>query len=106
QVAFRVTVEPDDVAYTTSRPWRSTGDVPWFATSTNSSEADDPPVWISETTREDGGHATTPASTGVPPPATSEAVITRTTSAADPARRARSIGILPAGADLVAGGSL
>ena len=57
-----MTVEPDDVAYTTSSPARSTGAAPWFAISTNSSDADAPPVWTSDTTRLETGQATSAAS--------------------------------------------
>ena len=66
-VALRVTVEPLDVAYTSSRPIRSVGPAPWFAISTNSSDALDPPVCSSDTTRVDGGHGTVAASATVAP---------------------------------------
>ena len=36
---------------------RSTGPAPWFAISTNSSDALDPPVWTSDTTRVETGQA-------------------------------------------------
>jgi hypothetical protein len=68
-----------------------------LATSTNSSDADAPPVCTSETTSVDGGQPTAAAS--APRPAKPPAVATTTTtmSAVNPARRARSIGDLPAG---------
>jgi hypothetical protein len=55
---LRVTVEPVDVTYTSSRPIRSTANGPAFESSANSSDAEAPPVWISETTRVDVGQAT------------------------------------------------
>jgi hypothetical protein len=68
-----------------------------LATSTNSSDADAPPVWTSEITRVDGGQPTTAARTAGPPDPPATATITTTMSAVNPARRARSIGDLPAG---------
>jgi hypothetical protein len=65
QVALRVTVEPLDVAYTISSPARSTGPLPAFAISANSSEADAPPVWTSETTKVEVGQATARANVGI-----------------------------------------
>src|SRR3982751_5052907 len=49
QGAFRVTVAPDDVAYTTSRPDRSTDWPLALVSSTYSSDADAPPVTTSAT---------------------------------------------------------
>ena len=100
--AFRVTVEPDDVAYTSSRPARSIDVAPWFAISTNSSDAEAPPVCTSETTSVDVGQLTTAARTGGP--AAIEDEINRATmSAIQPARRARFIGGLPREGGLAAG---
>ena len=42
--AFRVIVPPVEVTYATSSPFRSTADAPTFVSSTNSSDADAPPV--------------------------------------------------------------
>src|SRR6478609_4281316 len=87
-VALRVTVEPVAVAYTTSRPARSTGPPPWLATSTNSSDADAPPVCTSETTSVDGGQPTAAARTPGPARPPAATTITITMSAVNPARRA------------------
>jgi len=102
--AFRVTVLPVDVAYTTSRPVRSTATAPAFEISANSSDADAPPVWTSETTSVEVGHATAAASSagsraadGLGPTRASDAR-TRRSSTAWPAPRTRSIDHLPAGA--------
>src|SRR5690242_11911483 len=59
--ALRVTVEPLDVTYTSSRPARSTSAPPALWISANSSEADAPAVCTSETTRVEIGHATAAA---------------------------------------------
>jgi hypothetical protein len=112
-VALRVTVDPVEVAYTSSRPMRSTARDPAFAISANSSEAEAPPVWISEITRVDVGHATAavprrgsaPAGrlaseSGATAVANDATIKTRTRAngkAVDPARRARDIDDLPAG---------
>jgi hypothetical protein len=98
-VALRVTVDPDDVTYTTSRPARSTGVVPAFVSSMNSSEADAPPVSSSDTSRVDGDDdiaASGPAPDTVAPTALAATENTRT-SAAAAARRVRSIYDLRAG---------
>jgi hypothetical protein len=91
---------------------RSTGRDPAFASSANSSDADAPPVWISEITRVDVGHATAAAATaGAPTPvdrgsgrraaSTSDAVtmvrITASSKGPDQGQRARDIDDLPAG---------
>src|SRR6187397_15799 len=74
----------------------STGPPPWLAISTNSSEAEAPPVWISDTTRLEVGHVTGPATAGATP--TDRTVTSRArTSAERPARRARRMRDLPAG---------
>jgi hypothetical protein len=75
---------------------------PWFAISTNSSLADAPPVATSDTTRGDGGHVTTAATLAGSPgdpiaPPTTETTTRQRSSAASPARRARSIVDLRAG---------
>jgi hypothetical protein len=72
-------------------PARSRVDNPTFAISTNSSDADAPPVWISETMRVDGGHATAaagataPRSTGATAPSVTDAAIRTAKMAADTA---------------------
>src|SRR5437773_12116523 len=78
---------------------------PPFASSMNSSDADAPPVWTSDTTSDETGQptaATSDASAGIvgpgPDPAT-ELTEQARTSAARAARRARSIDDLPAGDD-------
>src|SRR6185295_10172575 len=106
-----------------SSPARSTGDVPAFAISANSSEADAPPVWTSDTTSVETGHATAAAATPPAAPAdrgesgrraaaANDAASKARTRASDraigPARRARDIDDLPAGCrvggvDVVAG---
>src|SRR6185503_1233283 len=58
--ALRVTVLPEDVAYASSRPARSTALAPTFVISANSSDADAPPVCTSETRRVETGHGTDP----------------------------------------------
>ena len=63
--ALRVTVLPVDVAYTISRPARSTGPAPTFVISANSSDAELPPVWISDTSSVEGGQVT--AAVAAPP---------------------------------------
>jgi len=102
--AFRVTVLPVDVAYATSSPDRSMATAPAFEISANSSDADAPPVWTSETTSVEVGHATAAARTAgnraaddVGPASASDAR-TRRSSTAWPAPRTRSIDDLPAGA--------
>ena len=109
QVAFRVIVEPVDVAYTTSSPMRSTGLVPAFVSPTSSSDAEGPPVSTSEISSVDVGHETAATPTGCPPAvpsgrraaATSEAVARARNRAigraTGPARRARDIDVLRAG---------
>src|SRR5258706_10587517 len=91
---------------------RSTPTDPAFASSANSSDADAPPVWISEMTSVDVGHATaTVATCGVRSTgargtgrwaavAIDAAIRMRARAkgrAAGPARRARDIDDLPAG---------
>ena len=56
-----------------------------------------PPVWTSETTSVDGGQVGTTAIARPPPPPSSMTTIATTMSTVHPARRARSIGDLPAG---------
>jgi hypothetical protein len=56
--ALRVTVLPDEVTYTISSPAMSIGPAPTFVISANSSDAEAPPVWISETSRVDVGQST------------------------------------------------
>ena len=102
--AFRVTVLPVDVAYTTSSPVRSTATAPAFEISANSSDADAPPVCTSDTTSVEVGHATAAArSAGNEAaddgrPASASDARTRRSSTAWPAPRTRSIDDLPAGA--------
>ena len=88
-----MTVLPVDVTYAISRPARSTGPAPTFVISANSSDAELPPVWISDTRSVEGGQVTA-AVTAAPgslaaahaaPPAAST-----TQSAARTARRVRS----------------
>ena len=75
--AFRVTVLPADVTYAISRPARSTGPAPTFVISANSSDAELPPVWISDTRSVEAGQVTaavtvapgSPAAAHAAPPA-------------------------------------
>ena len=103
QVALRVTVDPEDVAYTTSSPFRSTDAGPWLAISTNSSEALAPPVCSSAITNVDVGHATEAATTeaGVngrsDPGLAIESKANTKANAVVPARRTRCMRDLPAG---------
>src|SRR5712671_6616828 len=114
QVALRVTVDPVEVAYTSSRPARSTASEPPLYSSANSSEAEAPPVWTSDTTRVETGHVTLAASGSTMGPASgcdasgrcadaaasgaARRARTRATGRANgPARRARNIDDLPAG---------
>ncbi len=87
QAALRVTVAPEALAYTISRPARSSGAGPAFATSMYSSDAEAPPVTISATRRPwEAGHPTddvaaigsTGAGGGEPRPM--DAIPSRTTS--------------------------
>jgi hypothetical protein len=104
QDALRVTVLPLDVTYTTSNPLRSTATAPAFEISANSSDADAPPVWTSETTSVDVGQATAPASAAVEGWAKagrnspSDPTTSNTSDTALPVPRTRSIDDLPAGA--------
>jgi hypothetical protein len=102
--ALRVIVLPVDVAYTTSSPARSTATAPAFEISANSSDADAPPVCISDTTSADVGQLTVAARSA---PGRSAVAVgrasanearTRRSSTAWPALRTRSINDLPAGA--------
>src|SRR6185503_8513221 len=91
--AFRVTVVPVEVTYTSSRPARSTAFAPTLVTSANSSDADAPPVCTSETRSVETGHDTTPSELGAgPEPAANAAPATDSTtvSAASAAARVRS----------------
>src|SRR6185295_20336032 len=107
-----------------SSPARSTGDVPAFAISANSSDAEAPPVWTSDTTSVETGQAIAATTkTPVVPldrcgsgrwaaaanDAARRARIRASDRAIGPARRARDIDDLPAGVgsagvDVVAGG--
>src|SRR6266566_4339487 len=107
QVAFRVTVPPVEVTYAISSPARSTVADPAFVSSANSSDAEAPPVTISDTRSVDVGQAT--AATSRPaaarPPGSAGAAETVATAmtaisrnrARLPARRTRSIDDLQAG---------
>src|SRR5688500_11474231 len=90
--ALRVTVLPDDVTYTISSPARSIAPAPTLVISANSSDAEAPPVWISETSRVEVGQSTA-ASTVVPGSLAAAhaapAIDTTTHSAARTARRVR-----------------
>src|SRR5438093_5056433 len=91
--ALRVTVLPVEVAYTSSRPTRSTALTPTLVISANSSEADEPPVWTSDTRREETGQVTAPSDAGarlVPAAKTTPPIDSTTTSAASAATRVRS----------------
>src|SRR6186997_3594299 len=107
-VALRVTVDPLDVAYTTSSPIMSTGPDPWFATSTNSSDALEPPVCTSETTTVEAGHGTvaaraTPLLNGMAAAGTLDRHrATTRASATSAARRTRCMRDLPAGTERAA----
>jgi hypothetical protein len=98
-------VPPVEVTYTTSRPARSASALPMFAISTNSSEADAPPVWSSEINRVDGGQPT--AASGAPTERTKGATAARATvlsarmakRATTAAARARSTERPPGGQD-------
>ncbi len=73
---------------------RSTGPAPWFAISTNSSDALDPPVWTSDTTRVETGQAPWPrgrrlARAGWRPPAGSTGTGRRRERARHPPRAGR-----------------
>src|SRR2546426_7898212 len=107
QVALRVTVPPVEVTYAISSPARSTAADPALVSSANSSDAEAPPVTISDTRSVDVGQAT--AATSRPaaarPPSSAggaETVATAMTAISKnrgrvPARRTRSIDDLPAG---------
>src|SRR6266550_6777988 len=91
--AFRVTVLPVDVAYTTSRPARSTALGPTLLISANSSEADEPPVWTSDTRREETGQVTAASGAGprlVPAANATPPMDSTTTNAVSTATRVRS----------------
>src|SRR3954447_13557135 len=87
---------------------RSTGAAPWFAISTNSSDALEPPVWTSDTTRVETGQATVAAS-ATPRPSGMAAAgrlerhrATTRASATSAARRTRCMRDLPAGTERAA----
>src|SRR5689334_7671705 len=87
---------------------RSTGPAPWFAISTNSSEALDPPVWTSDTTSVDTGQATDAARTTSLPSGVAAAGrldrhrATTRASATSAARLTRCMRDLPAGTERAA----
>src|SRR5690349_4812854 len=87
---------------------RSEGAAPWFAISTNSSDALEPPVWTSDTTSVETGHATE-AAKATPLPSVAVAAgrldrhrATTRASAASAARRTRCMRDLPAGTERAA----
>ena len=86
--ALRVTVLPVEVAYTISRPARSTVVGPTFVISANSSDAEAPPVWTSETRRVDTGQDTAARATGAGFDAAAKAAPPTDSTTTSPARGA------------------